>query len=130
MAEELVKLEKFGRTLTENVRDRVFRKITDILEGKYNTTEAKELHALVNEGVGFSSEFQEKLLLRTIDSTLHYILWMIEQNEEFDLIVYKETEHPEKGFTSLKQISDGLCGELHGEDGWIEKFSEYPPSIK
>ncbi len=23
-----------------------------------------------------------------------------------------------------------LCGELYGEDGWIEKFSGYPASLK
>ena len=31
---------------------------------------------------------------------------------------------------NLAELSDGLCGELYGEDGWIERFSGYPASLK
>lgn len=51
---------------------------------------------------------------------------MIEQNEEYDLIKYTDDE---KSFVSLRDISDGLSGELYTEDGWIEKFSTYKTTV-
>jgi hypothetical protein len=51
---------------------------------------------------------------------------MIENSEEFDLIKTSNSGNE----LSLREISDGLCGELYTEDGWIERFSKYPPSIK
>ena len=35
----------------------------------------------------------------------------------------------EKKGVDLKEVSDGLSGELYTEDGWIQKFSEYDELI-
>ena len=35
--------------------------------------------------------------------------------------------HSAQGVDDLAALSDGLCGELYTEDGWIARHSEYPP---
>ena len=44
------------------------------------------------------------------------MLFMIEGDPELQLIFQG---------VDLKEVSDGLSGELYTEDGWIQKFSEY-----
>ena len=64
----------------------------------------------------------------SVDSIMHHFLWMIEEQESLDLITYEDDD--KKHFLSLKDLSDGLCGELYTDEGWIAKYSAYPPSIK
>lgn len=119
---------EFGQLLISFVRDRVLANIDKILSGHMG---GKENQILYTKAKNLSTEQQE--LIReysreSVDSTLHYFLWMFEQYEEYDLIKYLDTKT--KQFVSIRDASDGLYGELYTEEGWIEKFSKYPPSIE
>lgn len=119
-------LEEFGQTLMEKVRDSCYTQFEKILLGQIHSKSAILLHDSIN---AFDTEDVESLRLvvrDTIDSAIHHFLWMIEQYEEYDLIKYT---HDKDKFVSLRDISDGLCGELYADNGWIEKYSKYPGSI-
>ena len=56
-----------------------------------------------------------KIVLISIDYSLGNLLTMVEQNDE--IVVLCDGEN-------IKELSDGLSGELYTEDGWIERFSQ------
>src|SRR3990167_4980687 len=118
-------LETFGQIIIKSVRDEVLDINELILSGKMGGKENLDLHAKVSGLSENDIELVRAFARQAVDSTLHYFLWMIEQNEEYELIKYTD----DKGqFISLRDISDGLCGELYTEEGWIETYSQYPPS--
>ena len=49
---------------------------------------------------------------------------MIESSDEIDVIVNEDGNK-----ISVKDVSDGLAGELYSEDGWLLKYSKYPSSF-
>jgi hypothetical protein len=131
MSQEINKkeiLDGFGKTLINYTRDEVIEINNLIMSGKMNAAEAKELYNLFTHLDGNQQEIVRKFVLNAVDQTMHHFLWMIEQNDEIDLI-YKNSENF-KMEVSLKDISDGLSAELYTKEGWIERFSKYPPSLK
>ncbi len=121
-------LDLFGNKLIYEVRDYYLDQFNNsIIKEAY--TDEKKIFKQKYESLGLEGqEFLKKVVTEAVDSTLHYFLWMIEQDEEYDLVRYSKEDKSES--VSLRDISDGLCGELYTEDGWIERFSKYPPSIK
>ena len=70
---------------------------------------------------------RQKEALRTLcahltDHVLHETLSLFEQSERRRLA--------DEAGENLAELSDGLCGKLYGKDGWIERFSGYPASLK
>ena len=69
------------------------------------------------------SEADKRLVLQLIpgvvDTVLHHLLWAAEQ--ESDLHVGIKMKN---GIEELRDISDGLPGELYTDEGWISRFSE------
>ena len=54
-----------------------------------------------------------------VDTVLHHLLWTAEQQSDLQLGI--KTDH---GIESLREISDGLPGELYTDEGWIARFSK------
>lgn len=122
------KLDVFGSLLVATTRDDTYEQFKKIMYGELNSRSAKILHEKLLKFDHSELKVIQTVVRDTIDSTIHHFLWMIDQNEEYDLISYLDEE--KKSYVSLRDMSDGLCGELYTEDGWIEKYSKYPPSIK
>lgn len=120
-------LESFGELLIKKVRDEVLEINDLIIKGKMGGEENLELHNQIKNLNDNQINILKDFARQSVDGVIHYFLWMIEQNEEYDLVKYEEGQ--EKPI-SLREISDGLCGELYTENGWIEKYSKYPPSIR
>ena len=118
-------LDQFGALLVREVRDSTVRVHSLIMDGKMNSKENLELHQLVASESSEKREIAERYVRNAVDNAIHNFLWMIEQYEEFDLI-YRDGDK----VISLRDISDGLCGEPLTEEGWIARFSKYPPSIE
>ena len=109
-------LEIFGKKFIERVRDDGIEYWEQVFENKMKDQGSKELHRLISD---FKEEDQKiimKLLIKTIDQSLHDILWFFETSEKFSIL---DNETHEK----LDEESDGLAGELYSEEGWIQKFS-------
>ena len=55
-----------------------------------------------------------------VDFSLDSMLFMFEGHPDLQLVFQG---------VDLKEVSDGLSGELYTEDGWIQKFSKYDELI-
>ena len=127
MIDKRAYLESFGKALIEGVRDHVYESVLGILEGSFKSPSLVELHENLAKISPEHIETIKRLSLETIDSTIYYFLWMIEQSDadENGLDLIQKTS---EGSFSLKDYSDGLYGESYTEDGWISQYSKYPSS--
>jgi len=116
-------LDRFGSIYIDFVRDSTLKIIQNILD---DTAQAKSDKILFQEISKIPQEYKkiiEIIVSETLDTCLHYTLFMLQEYEdEMQLIMHDEDYHQ----YSLAEISDGLCGELYSEDGWIAKYSKYP----
>jgi hypothetical protein len=48
---------------------------------------------------------------------------MLEQHEDEVDLLFSEDE--DSGKENIRELSDGLSGEIYTEDGWIAKYSNY-----
>lgn len=120
-------LNKFGKMLISQVRDETIEQWERILSGQVKSKRALEIYSEIQ------LEFDEQaktlvtnLLTQAVDSTLHNFLYMCEQEDNID-IIFKDDE--DGGYVeeiNIKEVSDGLSGELYTEDGWILSYSTKP----
>lgn len=117
---DLEALSYFGRILMEEVRDRAIRQMDMILSGHMKSESAGKTREVLR---GYSEEDIEALkwlLPQVVDKALHHLLWTLERDEAINVTVSVGSKASE----TLREISDGLCGELYGEDGWIALYSK------
>lgn len=109
-------LNEFGVTLMASVRDRSISKLEQAQSGALKGSSGKLLHELFSQ---FNREQQmiiKEIIIEFIDNTIFNTLSMFEEEEHKKIFVHG---------VDINEVSDGLCGELFTEDGWINQFSKY-----
>ena len=113
-------LDRVGELLMSRVRDKAIGDWDRILDGRMKGSTADRVRAeLAAYGPDCVSTVQQ-MIPKIVDTTLHYLLWMLEQERDLNLSVQVEG----KWVTNLPDLSDGLSGELYGKRGWIARFSK------
>ncbi len=111
-------LDHFGNVLSKCVRDEAISDWDMILDGRMKDAGSQEIRMQI-ERLQLSEdqiEFLRRLVPRIIDTTLHHLLWTLEQEESIDVAVKTQAG----SVPSLREVSDGLTGELYS---WIPRFS-------
>ena len=113
-------LDEFGKILITEVRDGTIDSMNKMIDGTMKGTIAKlirkKIAILNNEQI----EILKWLIPEIVDFSLDSMLFMFEGHPDLQLVFQG---------VDLKEVSDGLSGELYTEDGWIQKFSEYDELI-
>jgi len=115
-------LNLFGKVLMEYVRDITIHQMDSMVEGKIKTADSKEVNKLYETFTTEQKEWVAQLIERTTDTALHYLLFMLDQCENIDVLV-SETAEDKSQQINMREASDGLCGELYSDEGWIQKYS-------
>lgn len=111
-------LDAVGQELIAEVRDRAISRLFAIVEGALKSADAQALH---KELAALPSGIVKRLVTESVYSTLHQVLMWMEETERADVqVVAGDQEVP------LRDLSDGLAGELYGTRGWIARFSKCP----
>lgn len=110
-------LDRIGELLVKQVRDPSIDNIRNVLLGRMKGDDAervrKALAGLEDEAlVKFAAVVPE-----LVDQVVHNLCVMLEEDDDLDLVL--ETN---SGSVVASQESDGLAGELYGEDGWLARF--------
>lgn len=103
----------------EKIRDEAIDDWERIFHGKMRDKESKKTFELLSTFSPEQVQFMISLFPEIIDTTLHHLLWTLEQEEDINVLVNAE----ENKCSNIREISDGLAGELYTEDGWISRFS-------
>jgi len=109
-------LDRFGELLVRRVWDPSIWEWTETLHGRMKGETAEQLRPDLSRLDRRQISFIERLLPEIIDTVLHNLLWMLEQEEDVDISV----QLPNGTVPSLRDVSDGLAGELYD---WIPRFS-------
>ena len=114
-------LDELGKILMKRARDAAIAQWDKHLDGRMKGESAPIVRGIL---AGFSAAQMDglrRILPAVVDTTLHFVLWAIEQERILDLTV--KTAGGET--VSAKTASDGLPGELYGPTGWIARFSQH-----
>lgn len=115
-------LQSFGREYVRQLRDGSPAWLDAVMSGRIKGARCEHPYASIAEFSPQQREALRTLCAHLTDHVLHETLSLFEQNECWRLV--------DEASENLAELSDGLCGELYGVDGWIEKFSGYPASLK
>lgn len=113
-------LDHFGELLMQKVRDESIEQWDKILDGRMHDPFAQRVRDSLAEFDAHQLEVLRWLVPQVVDVTLHHLLWMFDQTRSVDVAV----KTPEGIVPSIRDVSDGLAGEPHGDHGWISRFSK------
>jgi len=114
-------LDTFGRFFVTNLRDKSLDNLQNLLDGHWK---APELQSLQSKLSSFSPD--ERVVVRELVETLltdamHDLLFAFQESHDC-----KSGIEITLNDAPVAALSDGLHGEIFGEDGWIVRFSKHP----
>ena len=115
-------LDLFGKILIQRIRDETIEEWYETVDGKKKGITAEKIQKLLASFNDEQLDVLRQLIPEIVDTTLHYLLWTLEQENSINVSVEIGGEMS----PSIRDVSDGLAGELYSEDGWIAKYSKYP----
>lgn len=118
-------VDKFGELLMASVRDEIRESLEMIADGRMKGRDPVELRMLLSQHKQCDPVLRI-MLPYVIDSTIHAMLDLFEQNPE---VLRLMANGPDGTLIDLHEASDGLAGELYSDKGWIAKYSRYPQSL-
>ena len=111
--------DRFGRFLMKFVRDQSISEWRRIIDGHMKDETSLFIKKQLDDFSEKNVVFIRDLIPEIVDTTIHYLLFGIEQNDDIEIVV--EDENGAR--TRMSEESDGLAGELYSSDGWIAQFS-------
>ena len=114
-------LDKFGGFFVKNLRDRMLHELESLLRGGSKASTKQKLQSQLS---GFTDE-QKQVLCDAVEDLIttgmHDLLFAIQEQADAGGAIKVLVDGQE-----VAQLSDGLHGEIFGDDGWIVRFSKYP----
>lgn len=114
-------LDKFGAFFVQNLRDKMLDSLEKLLRGDSKAPGDQKLQSQLSS---FSKE-QKQVLRDTFDDLIktgmHDLLFAIQDQAD-----HKGTIKVLVDGQEIAKISDGLHGEIFGDEGWIVRFSKHP----
>ena len=114
-------LDKFGAFVVGNIRDRMHHELKTLMNGSAKSPDAQVLQEKLSN---FSESERETIGLlgeRIISSGLHDFLFSLQEEADSSGVISVVVDG-----VDVAKKSDGLHGELFGDDGWIARFSAFP----
>lgn len=109
-------LDRFGSFLIKNVRDHAISDWDMLLAGDAKSEAAREFYNRIRSLPPEQSELLRDLVPAIVDTTLHHLMWSLDQAADIEVAVTT----PQGQVPSLRQVSDGLDGELYF---WVPRYS-------
>ena len=109
-------LDTLGKIIAQDLRDASLDRFLALDSGSLRSPGTQ---GLIQELGGFTDEQRRairRILTHCIDCGIHDFLFAIEQHEDIAVLIDHE---------DVAKLSDGLNGEIYGEDRWFERFSRY-----
>jgi hypothetical protein len=114
-------LEKFGAFFVRNLRDKMLYDLDKLLAGGWKAAEVQELQKDLSSFGDAEKQVVRTLVEHIITTGMHDLLFAIQEEADSNGAIRVLADGEE-----VAKLSDGLQGEIFGDDGWIVRFSEYP----
>jgi hypothetical protein len=113
-------LDKFGELLVKRVRDKAIDEWEKIISGQMLGETAERARQRLARVDASHRSVLLSLVPLVVDTTLHHLLWTMEQEQDLDV----QIKDDDGTSWSLRDISDGLTGELPSDEGWVFRYSQ------
>ncbi len=117
--EDLDPLAKFGKFLVEHLRDSVMHSYDMTMAARCANDSLQARIAALN----LTDEQRVVLrecLISSLDGGIHDLLFKLQEQADFENSIQIIVDG-----RNVEEESDGIHGELFGEDGWIQEYSKY-----
>lgn len=118
-------LDKFGKFFVRNLRDRMIYDLDMLLRGAWKAPGAKELQEKISRFSETDKEVIGEIAEHIITAGMHDLLFAFQEEADGDGEIQVLV-----GGSEIAKLSDGMHGELFGNQGWIARFSERPRKQK
>ncbi|MCA0957647.1 hypothetical protein LCL86_01230 [Muricauda ruestringensis] len=113
-------LDNFGKLIIENIYDDGLSSLNQIITGTTAWGRNQDLVDFFKTLSDSDKQLMENYARTLLRVSLFAFLGIFEEQEDYKLI-YQENDKQ----INLVEISEMLKSELHGSDGWIERFSKF-----
>ena len=115
-------LDKFGEFITVHLRDNALLDAEVLLEGKAKAPGLQVLQDALS-GLGENEkEVVRQMVEHSVTTGLHDFLFAIQEESENEGRIRVTVDGED-----VAALSDGIHGEIFGDDGWMARYSEFPP---
>lgn len=113
-------LDKFGRFLVKNLRDKGISKAEGLLTGKWKAPALLNLQNDLAKLSDSQKEIVKATVINSIDTAIHDFLFALQERAEFDNDIQIVVDGE-----NVAELSDGIHGEAYSDEGWYAKYSDY-----
>ena len=116
-------LDKFGKFIVENMRDKGIEFYDNLAQGLWKAPSLKLLQEELKQFDEEQLSIIRKCIVSSIDNSIHDFLFALQESSDMN----NDVQIVIDGHNICK-LSDGLQGELYTEDGWYSKYSSFGES--
>jgi hypothetical protein len=121
LVEYMKPLDKFGKFFVENFRDKSLDYLQTMFDGEWKAPELQSLQEKVCKLSPAQQATIRELVEALLTGAMHDVLFVLQEYHDCQQgIEIMVDGRPVAG------LSDGLHGEIFGEDGWIFRYSKFP----
>jgi hypothetical protein len=119
MSKEREALERFATLLMRSIRDEAIHEWDMIVDGRMGGTSAPRIRERLGSFAPAQLELLKWVIPQIVDTTLHHLLWTLEENEWLDIAVRTD----DGTVTGVRDVFYGP-GSLYTSEGWISRYSQ------
>lgn len=113
-------LDRFGKFIVENMRDKGIDNYDRLANGSWKTPSLQALQEDLKQFDERQLSIIRQCVGSSIDTAIHDFLFALQESTDLEQGVEVIVDK-----TNVAKVSDGLHGEPFGEDGWYLKYSAY-----
>jgi len=115
-------LDAFGRFIVANLRDKSLEQFEMLRSGQLRGLQMKDVQRHFAELSEDQRQLVKEIVVDVIDTALHDLLFALQDAHDREGTI----EICING-VNVAKLSGMLHGEIQGTDGWIARFSRFPP---
>ncbi len=115
------RLDKFGSFVVHTLRDQMLSDLDMYLNGKWNAPESKVIQERLARVSPEDQATMRDLVDRLVTTGMSSLLFALQEESDADGSIRVVVDGQD-----VAKLSDGLHGELFGEDGWMVQHSRFP----
>jgi hypothetical protein len=114
------KVDKFGKFLVDNLRDKGIICAEGLLNNKWKAPALQNIQLGLSNLRDSEKEIVKNAIIASLDSAIHDFLFALQEQVDFN----NEIKILVDGENVIEQ-SDGIHGEPYSDSGWYSKYSKF-----
>ena len=109
-------LDKFGKFIVENLRDKGIDFGEKLLTSKWKAPALQNIQTELNNLSDSQKDIVKQAIISSIDTAMHDFLFALQEVNDVKILVDGE---------NIVGLSDGIHGEAYSDEGWYARYSKF-----